>query len=165
MGCSFSPCFETLQKGHIFLTVIKLQKNPPSACDARLSATTMIILPLKMWVPTSKAISIPVVSSYLCPRLMAEVMTHTHTYQLILMEILSVIDILLGYFPVQSKILRSFVFLFSFLMDLILRNHHDTKLIVRNMENCWKDHFLTERALSVLICCTSLQVLLIINSS
>ena len=67
---------------------------------------------------------------------MAEVMTHTHTYQLILMEILSVIDILLGYFPVQSKILRSFVFLFCFLMDLILRNHHDTKLIVRNMENC-----------------------------
>ena len=63
-------------------------------------------------------------------------MTHTHTYQLILMEILSVIDILLGYFPVQSKILRSFVFLFSFLMDLILGNHHDTKLIVRNMENC-----------------------------
>ena len=159
--------------GQNFLTVLKLQKNPSSGCDARLSATTMVILPLKIWVITSKAISIPVFSSYLCPRLMAEVMTHTHTYQLILMEItmpivylLSVIDILLGYFPVQSKMLRFFVvFLFCFLMDLILRNYHGKKLIARNMENCWKVRFLTERALSVLIYCTSLQVFIIINSS
>ena len=74
---------------------------------------------------------------------MAEVMTHTHTCQLILMEItmpvvylLSVIDILLGYFPVQSKMLRFCKILFFFLMDLVLQNHHDTKLIVKNMENC-----------------------------
>ena len=116
------PVSKHCKSGKIFLTVLKLQKNPPSACNARLSATTIAIVPLKCEFSLRKLFQYLLFPVFLCPRLMAEVMTHTLTYQLILMEIiipivylLSVIDILLGYFSVQSKMLRFFYFFILFL--------------------------------------------------
>ena len=55
-SCFCNPYFETLQKQLTFLTVLKLWKNLSRAFEARLSATAIVIIPLKIWLLYSRSI-------------------------------------------------------------------------------------------------------------
>ena len=55
-SCFCNPYFETLQEQLTFLTVLKLWKNLPRAFEARLSATAIVTIPLKIWLLYSRSI-------------------------------------------------------------------------------------------------------------